>query len=375
VTLTEEHYVVPRLLRVFTWDQGKAGIFPTFGINLGLRPSVGFMAFDDELGSPGTDLALGGTLSRADVYGVSGRVRHRLGAGYLVVANASYASRDDQVFYGIGSDTVEADRVYYARDRLDASLGLEGQVSEPARVAVTLRLRDAHFGASDYRGDDHGIQSHFGGPGQAPLPEGFTDGYTLVGVGTRLVLDSRRPTLLRPSGSGLRFQTDVGLTTSISGARARFADWGGELAGFVDASGHGHVLSLRLAAHFQEALSGTTIPFDEQLQMSRFTGMRAFIDGRLRGQSAVLLEAQYRYPIASLVDAELWSGLGNAFPGHLEGFGPARLYWDYGLTLRTYTSRDAWWGATLAFGSNRLDSESFTATDFVRFSAGFNQGF
>jgi hypothetical protein len=189
------------------------------------------------------------------------------------------------------------------------------------------------------------------------------------------VLDSRRPTMTRPAGSGLRFQADGGLTTSLSGAETRFGDWGGELAGFVDASGYGHVLALRVAAHFQEPLGGTAIPFDEQFGLAQFAGMRAFIDGRIRGQSAVLGEVQYRYPIASLVDAELFSGLGNAFAGHLDGFGARRLYWDYGLTLRTYTSRDSWWGATLALGSNRLDSPSFNAADFVRVSAGFNQGF
>jgi hypothetical protein len=380
VTVTEEHYVVPRLVRLFTWDGGKAGIFPTFGLNLGLRPSVGFLAFDDELGSPDTDLKLGGTISRAGVYGVSGRLRRRVLADHqgMVVASAGYATRDDQVFYGLGSATTEGDRVYYARDRLDASLGFDRQIAGSSRIGTTARVRRASFGGSDYRGADRGIQSHFGGQGQAPLPAGFSDGYTVVGLGTRLVLDSRRPTLLRPAGSGVRVTADGGLSTTLAGKgdadAARFADWGGEVAGFVDWSGLGHVLSLRLAAHFQETLAGQ-IPFDEEFAVAQFDGMRGFIDGRLRGGSAVLAEVQYRYPIASLVDAELFSGVSNAFAGHLDGFGPRRLYVDYGLTLRTYTARDSWWGLTLAFGSNRLDSPSFAPADLVRFSAGFNQGF
>jgi hypothetical protein len=376
VTVTEEHYVVPRLMRLFTWDDGKAGLFPTVGINAGFRPTVGFLAFDDELGSPDSDLQLGGNIARSDVYALSGRLRHRLLADHrgLIAATASYASRDDQVFYGLGGATTEADRVYYARQRLDVSLGFDRQIAGYSRVLTTARLRKASFGGSDYRGADRGIESHYGGARQDPLPAGFSDGYTVVGAGTRLVLDSRRPTLLRPAGSGVRFMADGALTTTVAGESARFADWGGEVAGFVDASGLGHVLSLRAAAHFQETLSGQ-IPFDEQFGLAQFTGMRGFIDGRLRGDSAVLLEAQYRYPIATLVDAELFSGLSNAFAGHLDGFGPRRLYWDYGLSLRTYTARDSWWGVTLAFGSNRLDSPSFAAADFVRFSAGFNQGF
>jgi hypothetical protein len=376
VTVTEEHFVVPRLMRIFTWDEGKAGVFPTVGIVAGFRPTIGFSAFDDQLGSPDMDLKLGGNIARSDVYGISGRLRRRVLEGHtgLIVATASYASRDDQVFYGLGGATAEADRVYYARRRLEVALGFDRQIAGYSRVLTTARLRRASFGGSDYRGADRGIQSRYGAPGQAPLPAGFSDGYTVVGVGTRLVLDSRRPTLLRPAGSGVRVMADGGLSTTADGATARFADWGGEVAGFVDASGLGHVLSLRAAAHFQETLAGQ-IPFDEQFGLSQFDGMRGFIDGRIRGQSAVLVEAQYRYPIATLVDAELFSGLSNAFAGHLDGFGPRRLYWDYGLTLRTYTAHDSWWGLTFALGSNRLDSASFAAADFFRFSAGFNQGF
>jgi hypothetical protein len=361
---------------LFTWDEGKAGLFPTVGINAGFRPTIGLLAFDDELGSPDTDLQLGGNIARSDVYSVSGRLRRRVLAdhGGLIVATASYASRDDQVFYGLGGATTEADRVYYARDRLDLGLGFDRHLGGYSRVLTTARLRRASFGGSDYRGADRGIQSRYGAPGQDPLPAGFTDGYTVIGAGTQLVLDSRRPTLLRPAGSGVRFMADGALGTTVAGQTARFADWGGEVAGFVDASGLGHVLSLRAAAHFQETLAGQ-IPFDEQFGLAQFAGMRGFIDGRIRGQSAVLMEAQYRYPIATLVDAELFSGLSNAFAGHLDGFGPRRLYWDYGLTLRTYTARDAWWGVTFALGSNRLDSPSFAAADFFRFSAGFNQGF
>jgi outer membrane protein assembly factor BamA len=155
----------------------------------------------------------------------------------------------------------------------------------------------------------------------------------------------------------------------------RFAEYGGELGGFYDVSGHENVIGLRVAARLQESLGGTTVPFTERLALGGNETMRGFATGRLRGASAVLAEVQYRYEIWMYADAELFSGVGNTFDGRFEGFAPDALYWTSGLSFRTTFSRDSSWAAGLAIASNRLDSDSFRVANTVRFFAGLNKGF
>jgi hypothetical protein len=95
----------------------------------------------------------------------------------------------------------------------------------------------------------------------------------------------------------------------------------------------------------------------------------------MRGDSSFLAEVQYRYAIWTFADAELFSGIGNTFEGHLRGLSPSALFWTSGLSLRTTFSRDSSWAVGVAMASTRLDAADFTAADHVRLFAGLNQGF
>ncbi|HET7718921.1 MAG TPA: hypothetical protein VFK43_03065, partial [Acidimicrobiales bacterium] len=159
-----------------------------------------------------------------------------------------------------------------------------------------------------------------------------------------------------------------------TGAGARFGEWGGELAGFLDLTGHGNVLGARVAARFLDGRRGE-IPFTEQLALGGAETMRGFPAGYLRGDSVFLAELQYRWAIWTFADAELSSALGSAFPVHFDGLGPGALHWSSGLSLRTTLSRDSSWAVGLAVGSSRLDAADFDAADHVRLFAGLNQGF
>ena len=107
----------------------------------------------------------------------------------------------------------------------------------------------------------------------------------------------------------------------------RFADWGGELAGFVDVSGRENVIGARVAARFQENLGGAPVPFTERLALGGSETMRGFAAGRLRGDSTFVAELQYRYTVSAYLDAELFSSVGNAFDGHLRDLEPGALLW------------------------------------------------
>ena len=66
--------------------------------------------------------------------------------------------------------------------------------------------------------------------------------------------------------------------------------------------------------------------------------------------------------------------MGNTFDEHLDGFSWERMYLNWGIGVRSNNSRDVSFDILVAFGSNRLDSNSFKV-DRVGFIIGVNQGF
>jgi hypothetical protein len=341
VTWTEEHYVIPRLRRVFTSDDGKRGLYPYFLIDTGLRPRLGAVGFADSLGQERNDLRLSANVARADVFSVSLQDRVRFAEHTALVARASYGKADDNRFYGVGPDAGDASGSLFFMRRREAGVSLEQGLGGLSHAV-------AHVGARDVR-------------------------YRHLPAGARVVLHSRRPDTAEPGGSGVRFELDGAYSGNASDLR--FAEYGGELGAFYDVSGHENVLGIRVAARLQENIGPTAVPFTERIALGGNETMRAFGTGRMRGDSAVLAEVQYRYEIWMFADAEIFSGVGNTFAGRFEDFSPDALYWTSGVGLRTTFSRDSSWAMGLAMGSNRLDSDRFRVANTVRFFAGLNQGF
>ena len=380
VTWSDEHYLMQRTRRLFTSDDGKRGVYPYFLIDTGLRPRAGVVAFADSLLSADNDARVSGSFARTQAFSVTAQDSTRLGRARrtALIVRSVYATADDNRFYGLGPAGAQAGAsgAAFALRRIDESVQLERSLGGLSRAALQARLRDARFGASRFGGTSGAdLMSSSGGPGQPPLPPGW-GGYRLLSLGGKLILDSRDPSLDHLAGAtGVRLEMNGALAGDATQSDLRFADWGGELAGFVDVTGRENVFGARVAARFQENIGGAPVPFTERPALGGAETMRGFTAGRLRGDSTFLAELQYRYTIAAYVDAELFSGVGNAFDGHLRGIEPGALLWTSGLSLRTTFSRDTSWGAGIAMASDRLDSSSFNAADNVRFFAGLNQGF
>jgi hypothetical protein len=374
ITWSEEHYVAPRLVRVFTSEDGKRGAYPYFLVDMGMRPRLGVVAYADSFGHPDNDLRLTGSLARTDVFSVAAQNQTRLlrGRRASLVLRAGYAQSDTHRFQGTGPDSATSDAFLFALRQTDASVALEGPLRGLGRAGLFLRFRDARFGSSRYEGTDRDLATTHGAAGQPALPPGW-EGYQLLGTGAHVTLDSRSAET--GGGSGVRVEVDGAFSLDPRNTEVRFGEWGAELAGFVDVSGHENVLGARVAARFQENAGPAAIPFTERIALGGNETMRGFLAGRMRGNSAFLAELQYRYAIWTFVDAELFTGLGNTFDGHLDGFRPGALFWTSGLSLRTNLSRDSSWGVGVALGSSRLDAADFTAADHVRLFAGLNQGF
>jgi len=313
--------------------------------------------------------------STQGVFGVSAQDRlgvFRDGTGTLALA-AHYGQRPDGVFYGLGPDTDAAGKTFYSYVSRGAALGLTGNLGGLHRAVIEVGYRDVELGPSHISAEVPSVDQRYGGVGQAPLPPGW-GGYDLTWSRAALIIDTRSSSFESPA-SGLRFGTGLSYGISPRDPDRQLLAWGAEAGGFYDLTGSHHVLSLQLAAHFSEQLSALAIPFTELPVLGGVEWMRGFLAGRLRGSSTLVGTIQYRYPVGTFLDGELFSSVGNAFPGHLDGFEVQRLFLNWGLGLRTTFARDAAISATLAFASNRFDATDFHLVDATRVSLGVIHGF
>ena len=195
-----------------------------------------------------------------------------------------------------------------------------------------------------------------------PAPPSYGRPYTTEKSGLRFVLDSREP---RPApGTGIALDASVEHVTDLDAPLLQsWFNWGGVLAGFLDVTGNQRVLSLTLAARFQDAITDATrIPFTELVGAKHIEDvpdldlLRGFQPGRLLGHSAVVATLEYRWPIWAFIDGTLQAAVGNAFDGtHLDDFAFERLRFSFVGGLRSPNHRDHSFNFLVGFGTNTFE--------------------
>jgi len=372
----EVHHVKERVYDAFTWNDGRGGVYPIASVDLGLKQTAGLRMYWGGLPVDANEVRVSVYAATQGVFGAYLEDHLKVlrdGTGTVHVG-AGYVTRPDGVFYGLGPDTLTSDKTFYSFQTRDFHLGFKGDLGGLNHTFATLGLRQADFGTSPLPGSPS-IDTRFGGPGQSPLPPGFS-GYRLLYARLGLAVDTRDPRIdLVPIGSGVRLQPELLYAVDPSKASTRFLIWGANAGIFYDVSGARHVLGFELGARFAERLGAAEIPFTELPSLGGLPWLRGFLGGRFRGESTFIATAQYRYAFWTFVDAELFTSLGNSFKGHLEGFAIERLFADTGLALRSSFSRDTSLAFTFAFGSTRLDAPAFRLFDTARVSLGVVYGF
>ena len=361
ITVMEEYYVLQHVMDIFTWFDGKAGIFPTAFYEFGISPSVGFYAFNEDVFGPGSKQILkGGFWDDKQQLALENRMHVFRDDSGTIFLKAIFSNRPDHPFYGLGyaSPIREDDRTNYNMLRVEGELGLQGVLKDLNRVEFALVYRYALV--------DGGSSPSIG--------DVYHGDYHLLSGRLKLNLDTRSPHRNVTTGTGLRLDLTCSYAIDPGNPDLHFLRWGGEASGFLDLSGSNHVVGLRIFTEFIEQTGDDPVPFTELAVLGGKEHLRAFLNGRFRGESAAVITAEYRYPIWAYLDGELFVGVGNTFNEHLEGFSWERMYLNWGIGVRTNNSRDVSFDILVAFGSNRLDSDSFEV-DRVGFIIGVNQGF
>jgi hypothetical protein len=351
-TEAERAEVPSLLLSIFTFDEGKAGIIPTvlfdFGLDAGALPSAGFYFFYDDLAFAGHDLRARAAIGGSDWVELDLTNRFALDAASRLSVGLSYERRKDEVFAGVGPSFDDDAIGRYGLDRLSARVGVERTLGLRGEVSAFLAL--SHYGY--FRGDccdEPGLDERVE-QGVYPTPAGFDDRHTDVGPTVRLALDSRP---VRPGPeSGVRLELFGVAARGLDDTDATWLRYGASLGGYLDFHNN-RTVGLRVYAEFVSAIDGDA-PFSELALLGGKAPLRAFEEGRLRGESALALTLDYRWPIWVFLDGSLFVEVGNVFGAALEGLESDRLRLSFGLGMRPASREDHPFEFLLAFGTEPL---------------------
>jgi hypothetical protein len=177
------------------------------------------------------------------------------------------------------------------------------------------------------------------------LVPGFEGGLRLLRVGPRLVVDLLPPG--RDAG-GAELSLGARYAEGVAGDPSRHLRFDGGLVGAI--GGRDRVLLTRLDVASVHAIGSAPIPFEELVSPSGTHGIRGLPDGRLRGSSGVVASAEYRWYIASRLDASLFTDLGTVAGANFSGIGQAHWFPSFGLGVRYFRGAIPYWRGVASRG-------------------------
>jgi hypothetical protein len=307
-------------------------IIPTAMYDFGFKPSIGVRLYwDDGFLTPGSELSIKLGTGGLDMWRADLGIRVGLGGGgkAFVSMDAGARQRPDQVFYGLGPDAASGARARYLDRRLHTTLRAGGAIPHFGDASVFGGVTDHHFADSTYAGDPT-IEDQVAAGLISELPAGYADGYTAARAGVTVALDTR-PRKGRRTTSGARLDATIQQGWDINDRDQTWTriDVTAGAALLLDAVGE-RKLDVKLRVQNVAAAMDTDVPF---LELPTTGGLRGFAGGRLRGDSAVSLTADYDWPLGAWVDAHAHAGVGNAFDRGLTGFSAGALRGSAGLGL------------------------------------------
>jgi hypothetical protein len=355
----ESHHFPGWYTAVLTSDDGKIGVRPVLHYTTSFLPSGGLRAFYRRFSDPGAGLAA--TFQTAGPAVLVGEVDLTGPAWSGLNARAVFNRRDDRLFAGIGANT-EADLAArgqglarFGSDILLAELRWSRRVPWRFVAGAHTDLQRRDYRAGEVRGGPS-IAALFGtSPACAVAPTnacvdpalvpGFAEGLRIAHAGATLVwngLDRDR------DGSGASLLLDATVGQGLAGDPSRHLTTSSELV--LAIGGLDKVLFLRGRAATVHRLGEAPVPFEELVVAAGPTWMRGFADGRFRGESGLLGTAEYRWYIASRIDASLFSDLGTVAGPAFSGLEKARWFPTFGFGLRLFDRVDNYWEGAVQTG-------------------------
>ena len=336
----DRHRIVPILDRVFnptpdiSWS-------PTVTLDLGANSAVGVKGKWRNMLVPGHELKASVQTGGESNWRVAARDFWSIGPYAFAGARGDLSELPTRAFYGLGPGSPNVP-TNFSMARYEGFLFQGLQIDNHFRVEL-----------------QEGYRIDRTGPGRAPSIETIFDTGSIPGFGEVQLamamldfrIDSRR--VLEENG-GVRLAGNVTYGHDVQNDERSFVVASLDLEGAVEVSHPDRVLAARVYATEAIALGNEPVPFTH-LPMLGWQNHVGFIWGRFRGDSAVLAELQYRYPIGYFVDAQWTASAGNVLGERFAGLHPGAMTGSIGVGLRTRRAGFGPLELTIALGTTRFD--------------------
>ena len=387
-----------RFQSFLAFGEGNAGVLPIIELGGERAASFGLQVYSNRLFDGRLDAQLGAQGYPGRNYIVETNLDLRVPDDKSVLEFSAFArQRDDYAFFGVGRALGDLEDSRFTQRSLGGSVGWSG-ASETAIGGGTIALDMTHRRVScsaDLREDVCGEDGRFGTSDDRfavtrPDVASLQTDYTYAKLVANATIDSRRleretitrlragydPALFPDDQTGLRAEGFVGVGTALS-ADLRSLHAGGELSAFVEIPGtHQRVFGLRVRTELADPFRGGQIPVWELASLGGVETFRGFLEHRFRGRSSLVATLNYRYPVWSFGDGELFVETGEIAGPHWRDFSFGRLRGSAGIGLRSrglLADKEAYYALYLAAGTSPLQ-QTF-AIEEVRLVFGTNWGF
>jgi outer membrane protein assembly factor BamA len=232
-----------------------------------------------------------------------------------------FSNPDSRFFLGGNAAAPTADATSFARRQVDATVGVDVR-PRTGPVGGRLNLRYEHVDAD-------------GGTGRRgtrlveAAPPGLQTAHLLtpqLTVGLARTNDGRRTAL------GTEVLLQLHYTHDLCGDRFRYGRYVAEIRQYVPVLLFPDSRRLVLRGRLEQVeplFGGESVPFYHLPSLGGQTALRGFRHNRFQNDGSLVLNAEYRYPIWSNVDAVAFVDAGQVFP-ELSAVTADRLHWSYG---------------------------------------------
>jgi hypothetical protein len=174
----------------FTFHDHRVGIFPTFFVDFGMRPSAGFFFFYNDAFVPRNDVRFGFGFWGTDWINTALVDRYWFEPDRSWVGvTARFTRRADLLFYGEGPESLEVNQSRYQSARVEVAPALSKRFFRSSTLVTRFGARWVDYGSATCCGDPSVAERV--SRGDYPVPEGFGESCTTGFTRLDLALDSR----------------------------------------------------------------------------------------------------------------------------------------------------------------------------------------
>lgn len=311
---------------IFSEEQPPRGIFPMAEFGGPTRAMGGLALYDNQLFGSDHQARIRALYGGSDTF--EGGARYRIpgpfgeGTRFLLDANLFSQPRDEFFLDGNDND-LASDRLIFLRDQLDltASLGFD----RPSSVLATqFDLLYEHVKTEQRETT----------AGSAPAGLGAVN---LITPRVAVMLDFTRGRPRTYRGTELVLQLDY--SHDLTSHQFRYGRYVAEVRQYLPVGIFPNTRRLALRARLEQVhpiFGGDDVPFYQRPWLGGQTSLRGFRYRRFQNDGALVLNAEYRYPIWMNWDAVIFADAGQVFDA-LGDVAPERFRWSYGGGIHLLT--------------------------------------